>query len=325
MKQTSYNYFQPKLVQKTNLFLLLTLVCFLGLDALFYVLDRNETVVPLLLRLLAPQILILGAGLLYKVLFRVPARAMGYRKLDIPSLLLVIPLTWCVMPAVGLVNYISALFTTQRMGGTLQSLSMMDYPYLLLLFLVAVMPAVGEELLFRGVMANVYLRRKGILWAGILSGLLFGAFHMNLNQFSYTLLLGIGFVFLLEGTGSMYAGMLSHFLINAQSITLLYWLNRLMQTVLTEKEMEETLFQQQLTQPMAMGFDMLLVLILFFLAIGGAVLAFLLYRYICKRNGRWQHVRRNLRINGGRGVANWSFWLIMVIALVLMILGEVLV
>lgn len=324
MNHKAYNYFQPKLVQKTNLFLLLTFLCFLGLDLLFFGLGQWGVEIPLLLRLLAPQLLILGAGLLYKVLFRVPARSMGYRKVDIPSLLLVIPLTWCVMPAVGLVNYISALFTTQRMGGTLQSLTMLDYPYLLLLFMIAVMPAVGEELLFRGVMANVYLRRKGILWAAVLSGVLFGAFHMNLNQFSYTLLLGIGFVFLLEGTGSMYAGMLSHFLINAQSITLLYLLNRLMQSMMTQEQLTESLFRQQLTQPTMMGFDMLLVLILFLIAVGGLVLAFFLYRYICKRNGRWQHVRRNLRINGGRGVANWSFWLIMVIALVLMILGEVL-
>lgn len=331
MKNQSYNYFRPKLDLWTNLYFLVTVILFMGIGPLFRFLASQGVDLPIALQLWLPQLLILGAGLLYKVLFRVPKEALGYRKMDLWSWFLMIPLTWCFMPLIGLINLVSSQFVNQKMGNMMESLMLLDYPYLLLLFLISVMPAIGEELLFRGVLANVYLRKKGILKAALLSGLMFGAFHMNINQFLYATVLGIIFVFVLEGTGSLYASMLSHFVLNGQSVTLLALL-RLLTESIPKSLLQQQMMQEQLNQNQPGQIGVLFLTIVFLLALSalGCWLGYLLYRYICKRNRRWEHVRRNFNPRSVRGTVSADsrlseavYWLTMLLLIVMMILGEV--
>ena len=83
-----------------------------------------------------------------------------------------------------------------------------------MLFVIAVQPAVFEELLFRGAALHGY-RSLGAKKALLMSALMFAMLHMNLQQALYAFLLGAIFAFMVQRTGSIFASMLPHFLINA--------------------------------------------------------------------------------------------------------------
>lgn len=81
------------------------------------------------------------------------------------------------------------------------------------LLLISVVPAVAEELLFRG-----YLYRKLIRFGELpyilLSAFFFGSFHGNLDQFLYAFVLGCWLGYLVCRTGSVFYGMMIHLLVN---------------------------------------------------------------------------------------------------------------
>ncbi|NLW02445.1 MAG: CPBP family intramembrane metalloprotease [Clostridiaceae bacterium] len=87
------------------------------------------------------------------------------------------------------------------------------------LFLIAVVPAVCEELLFRGLIQRG-LERMGAGWSIFLSGLLFGLFHFDFQRFAAQTLIGVIAAYLVYRTGSIINGMILHFLNNGL-ITLL--------------------------------------------------------------------------------------------------------
>lgn len=83
--------------------------------------------------------------------------------------------------------------------------------------LVAVVPAVLEELVFRGILYQK-LSPYGERVYVILSGLLFGMFHGNVSQMFFACALGCTFALLVCRTGSIVYGMILHFLVNFLSI-----------------------------------------------------------------------------------------------------------
>jgi len=87
------------------------------------------------------------------------------------------------------------------------------------LFLIAVVPAVCEELLFRGLIQRG-LERMGAGWSIFLSGLLFGLFHFDFQRFAAQTFIGMISAYLVYRTGSIFNGMILHFMNNGL-ITLL--------------------------------------------------------------------------------------------------------
>ena len=81
------------------------------------------------------------------------------------------------------------------------------------LILISLVPAVAEELVFRG-----YLYRKLIRFGQLpyilISAFFFGSFHGNLDQFFYAFVLGCWLGYLVCRTGSVVYGMLIHLFIN---------------------------------------------------------------------------------------------------------------
>lgn len=72
---------------------------------------------------------------------------------------------------------------------------------------------VFEEILFRKLICDKVLK-YGEGCAVVLSGLIFGLFHMNFNQFFYAFFLGCFFAFIYVKTGSLKYTILLHMLIN---------------------------------------------------------------------------------------------------------------
>lgn len=83
----------------------------------------------------------------------------------------------------------------------------------LLLAAVAVLPAVAEEALFRGLLTAPFERR---FVAGLLiPSVLFGLFHLEPTQVAGTIVLGVGFAAARLCTGSLVTSMIVHLLYNA--------------------------------------------------------------------------------------------------------------
>ena len=95
---------------------------------------------------------------------------------------------------------------------------MLDQPFILLAFVIALLPAVGEELLFRGFIFGTMRRSYSVGAAIIISSLIFGAFHMSLVKLLPTALLGGIFAYIGYKSGSIYIGMLLHFLNNLLAV-----------------------------------------------------------------------------------------------------------
>jgi hypothetical protein len=99
-----------------------------------------------------------------------------------------------------------------------------DIPELLFVVLVvAITPAIVEELLFRGLIQNCFERRLVPLRAAVWTGVIFGLFHFNPFQLVPLIILGCFFGILRMRSRSMIIAMTVHFLNNALAVVVTYF------------------------------------------------------------------------------------------------------
>ena len=102
------------------------------------------------------------------------------------------------------------------------------------LLLMALLPAVAEELTFRGVLMNLFevkgerLKVKGnrthlAIWC---SAILFSAIHLQFYGFVPRMLMGALFGYMLVWTGSLWIPILMHFVNNAMAVLLYFMANK---------------------------------------------------------------------------------------------------
>ena len=94
-------------------------------------------------------------------------------------------------------------------------------PFWVLVLVMAVMPAVGEELMFRGFIFGTLKRRWRVLPAMLVTSAIFGIYHMSLSKFFTTALLGFMLVYVVEKTGSIFCSMLMHFCNNLVAVVVM--------------------------------------------------------------------------------------------------------
>ena len=115
---------------------------------------------------------------------------------------------------------ILSLFGYQSSGSS----AVTSYPLWLLfieLFVTAVLPGICEEVAHRGMLLSTF-KKFGMKKAIILTGLLFGLMHLNIEQFFYTSIIGMFLAYLVLLSGSIYPAMIIHFMNNAISVVLGY-------------------------------------------------------------------------------------------------------
>lgn len=88
---------------------------------------------------------------------------------------------------------------------------------LLNLVFTAVLPAICEETLCRGILLNGN-SMAGIRKSILISGVLFGLLHLNIEQFFYATLIGLFLAYLCWGCGSIVPCVIVHFMNNALSV-----------------------------------------------------------------------------------------------------------
>lgn len=126
--------------------------------------------------------------------------------------LIVIVSLFFLSPIIDLVNH---LFTfvgynpSESLGIDLSNL----YRFIAAVIALAVLPAICEELLFRGIIYNGLLK-LGVKKAIIFSALIFALMHLSLQQTVYQIILGVILAYAVYVTGSLKASMLLHFLNN---------------------------------------------------------------------------------------------------------------
>jgi sodium transport system permease protein len=86
-----------------------------------------------------------------------------------------------------------------------------------LILLLAVTPAITEEILFRGFILRSFEHNWPLWKAAVASGFLFGFMHLNPYQFFYAAALGTAFAFLAVRTGSIWTAIIAHLIVNGAS------------------------------------------------------------------------------------------------------------
>jgi len=99
-----------------------------------------------------------------------------------------------------------------------------------ILLIVAVVPAIGEELLFRGVIQKIFANWTNnhhlAIWV---TAILFSALHMQFYGFLPRMLLGVFFGYLLVWSSSLWLPILGHFINNGSVVVLSYFYPELME------------------------------------------------------------------------------------------------
>lgn len=151
---------------------------------------------------------------------------------DLPGSILLYLGTYCLMFCLSMVLVRLFPGSSETVSEAFSVIA--EQPFALLLLVVSLMPAVGEEILFRGFLFGSLRSRlasgipakktaghgaaSGSVWAVLISALVFGAFHMSLIKFLPTAMLGAAFAYIVMKTGSLFISMFLHFFNNAVSM-----------------------------------------------------------------------------------------------------------
>jgi sodium transport system permease protein len=171
--------------------------------------------------ILVPAILFLFVGG-YRVSSTLSLRAPSLRSILAAVLIIVggTPLVWFVTWAQGFVLPVPQEFL-EGMTDFLTANSPSRILWLLLL--VALTPAVCEEILFRGVLLSGLRGRVSFFTAVLVNGIIFGAFHVpgaTVVRFLPSAILGMLLSWVVMRSRSIWTGMLMHFINNGSIVIL---------------------------------------------------------------------------------------------------------
>jgi len=142
------------------------------------------------------------------------------KKVKISTALLVPVYLLLCMPLCYFANSITMLFVENTVAAVSDQILAMSLGTMFLS--IGVYAPIIEECCYRGVLFQSFKRSGRIFTSIVVSALLFGLMHLNLNQAAYAFLLGIMFAILVEATGSIITSMIAHMLLNSSQVLLLY-------------------------------------------------------------------------------------------------------
>ncbi|MDO5095098.1 MAG: ABC transporter permease subunit/CPBP intramembrane protease [Peptostreptococcaceae bacterium] len=142
-----------------------------------------------------------------------------------------------------------------------------------LIIVVAIAPAICEEVFFRGFMYSAFRQKMRPYIAMLIVSVFFGIYHMSLIKFFTTAILGFALNYSMHKSGSILTSSLMHFLNNSVSVLLLYYQDKLMKTLqMPQQDMSPEMIEAQLmaqTNP-AMIIISIIIALVFILSFVGA-------------------------------------------------------
>ena len=102
-----------------------------------------------------------------------------------------------------------------------------NFDFVVNLFMIAVIPAIGEELMFRGGVQRSLNRAFGNPHVAIwLTAIIFSAIHVQFYGFIPRMLLGAGFGYLYYFSGSLWYAIVAHFINNAYAVCAAFYMQK---------------------------------------------------------------------------------------------------
>lgn len=127
---------------------------------------------------------------------------------------------FAIIPFISMINSVSMLFV-KNITDSKVTAAAENHSLWFMLLLVAVVPALAEELIYRGIYFGVY-RRAGVVYGALFAALLFALMHGNMNQFAYAMVAGFLFAMTDYAGNSVAYSVIMHIIINGVSILSLY-------------------------------------------------------------------------------------------------------
>ncbi len=93
------------------------------------------------------------------------------------------------------------------------------------IFLIAILPAIGEELYFRGVVQKILSDKNHVIFGIWSAAFIFSAIHLQFYGFFPRLLLGAFLGYLLYWSGNLWLPILAHFINNVMAVLFYYFQN----------------------------------------------------------------------------------------------------
>lgn len=206
-------------VFKGNLFFLIVLLwMMIGVFPLVLIIKQLQ-ISDLGLLLIQHVLLIILPGIIYIIKSKDSVRnILRLNKLNLKQIGLIIAIALLSQPIMTFFSLITSFFFTNDVSEAIYTMS--DKPYILLLSIVAILPAISEELILRGIVLKNYEKKNKYI-AALMTGIMFGMFHLNNQQFLYATVMGIILSLVVIITNSIYASMIIHFIINGISVTMM--------------------------------------------------------------------------------------------------------
>ena len=172
--------------------------------------------------LVAAQVGLLIVGYLFVYRTRALAALPKFPGRD-PIRAMVAGLGWGVLAWIGstvvlflVSELLSLLGRPPPVGPAEQAIAMLD-PWLGVVAIFVFAP-IAEELFFRGIVFNAWLREAGRIWAYVGSAALFAAIHVSLESLLPIFLLGLALAWVYERTGNLLAPITMHATVNGISV-----------------------------------------------------------------------------------------------------------
>lgn len=150
----------------------------------------------------------------------------GYKKISIKAIiisiiigLIVFVLNMCIA---SFFNFVITLLGYEKLGTATTSTEYPLYMLFVNLLMTAVLPAICEETTHRGLLLKNY-SSLGFKKAILISGLLFGLTHLNIEQFFYATLIGFLLGIITVLCGNIFPAIIIHFINNAINVLISYF------------------------------------------------------------------------------------------------------
>jgi hypothetical protein len=141
----------------------------------------------------------------------------GYKKISVKALAICLILgVLCYFFNVLVAGFFSAIIYLFGYESLPSQIALSDYSFvtfLIQIFTVCLLPAICEETAHRGLLLG-NLKKNGIIKALLISSILFGLMHLSIQQFFYTAILGFIIGMSVVVSGSIFPGIIIHFMNN---------------------------------------------------------------------------------------------------------------
>lgn len=270
---------------------------FISLGLLYFMADRIQ--IGIIGSLVYSQLIVLIPAVLFLVCSREKMTDLiTFTRPKVSTSLLVIVLTYLCMPLIVTVNAISMLFVDNEVTALSGLLS--EVPAWQVLLMVGILGPICEEFVFRGMLYHGFRKSGRIISAMLWSAFLFGLMHMNFNQMSYAIVVGVIGTFLVEGCGSIFYSILLHVCINMTNALQMVFMD-------INAQMDGMTSEQFVEQTMQMPYEQALCIMISIMAVIATVtttLAVCLFWAIIRKENRTEHMRMIFHLQSGQEQKN---------------------